>query len=155
VVRDCRIQVRSLHMNKSTKATSLVVVAVVFVLIAVGYALFHGYFDHGRFEIKQVQRASGKQVAIVAGRSDQEAMSAYTYFVLIGDHVFSPAELRRAYYSNGVVFAAGNSCVGVHWEGPDKLVVACNGSTLERSAIDVQKQRSGGIAISYENIPIK
>ena len=86
---------------------SLLGVGVVAVLaMALLYALFHGYFDHGQFEIKRFQWSSTNQVAMVAKRSDREALGGLDYFVLIGNHLFTPVELRHAYYSNAVVFSA-------------------------------------------------
>jgi hypothetical protein len=38
------------------------------------YRLFHGYFDHGLFEVKQAQWSPSKRVAIVAERSDHDAL---------------------------------------------------------------------------------
>jgi hypothetical protein len=140
-------------MTKSSKAL-LTIVGVAFILAAaVLYALFHGYFDHGQFEIKQVQWSSAGQVAMVAERSDQVALSSYVYFVLTADHVLSPSELRRAYYSSAVVFAAADGCLDLHWQDPTKLVIACNGQTVTRDDIDVEESRSGKIAIVYVNIP--
>lgn len=89
------------------------------------YGLFHGYFDRGHFEIKQLRWSSSKQVGIVAERSDQEALSSYTCFVLIEDHLLSSGELRAAYYSNTVVFAASSSCLNLRWEDSNKLVIVC------------------------------
>ncbi len=142
-------------MMKTTRISLFILFVVAVSLGTATYALFHGYFDHGQFEIKQVQWSSSKQVAIVAERSDQEALSGYTYFVLIGNHLFSPVELRHAYHSNAVVFAVASSCLALHWESPSKLVVSCNGSTVEADHIDVQKRQSGGVTVSYENIPVK
>jgi hypothetical protein len=59
-------------------------------VLAVGwYALFHGYFDHGQFEIKQFQWSSTGQVAMLAERSDHEALGGLEYYVLIGNHLFT------------------------------------------------------------------
>lgn len=139
-------------MRRSTKL--LVVVACVVVISSASgiYGLFHGYFDHGEFEIKQVQWFSSRQVAIVAERSDREALGGLTYFVLIGNHLFSPAEIRHAYHSNAVVFAAASACLTLHWESPTRLVVACNSSYLDQQNIDVEKGQSGSFTISYVNI---
>lgn len=137
------------------KIVLVVMCAAAVSLGTAGYALFHGYFDHGQFEIKQAQWSSSKQVAVVAERSDQEALSGYTYFVLIGNHLFSPAELRHAYHSNAVVFAAATNCLDLRWESPSKLLVACGGSEVDVNHIDVQKQQSEGITVSYKNIPLK
>jgi len=129
-------------------------VAAVSLALAI-YGLFHGYFDPGRFEIKQVQWSSSEQVAMLAERSDHEALGGLTYFVLIGNHLFSPSELRHAYHSNGRIFAAGSNCINLRWEGPSKLVIACDGPAVDPDFIDVQKRQSGSVAITYENIPIK
>ena len=90
---------------------------------------------------------------MVVERSDQQALSGYTYFVLIGDHVFSSTELRHEYHSSAVVFAAADSCLNLHWQGPATLVIACEGKRLTREHIDIEKNQSGGIAVLYENIP--
>jgi hypothetical protein len=142
-------------MRTIAKITITVVCVAAISLALAIYGLFHGYFDPGQFEIKQVQWSSSKQVAMVAERSDHDALGGLTYFVLIGNHLFSPAELRHAYHSDATIFAAGNNCINLHWEGSGKLVITCNGSTVDSDFIDVQKQQSGNVAISYENIPIK
>jgi hypothetical protein len=137
------------------KILFIVLGLVLIVGSGLAYQLFHGYFDHGEFEVKQVQWSSAKQAAMIVERSDQQALSGYTYFVLIGDHVFSPSELRREYHSAAVVFAAADSCLDLHWQGPTKLVIGCNGQTMTREHIDVEKHESGVIAILYDNIPSK
>jgi hypothetical protein len=91
---------------------SLVGVGVVAILAMASLSgLFHGYFDHGQFEIKQFQWSSKNQVTMVAERSDHEALGGLEYYVLIGNHLFTPAELRHAYYSNAVVFNASSHCL--------------------------------------------
>jgi hypothetical protein len=135
---------------------AVIAVSLASILVATFvYAVFHGYFDRGMFEIKQIQWSPAGQAAMVAERSDEQALSGYTYFVLIGDHVFSPSELRHAYHSNAVVFAAGDSCLNLHWQGPAELVIACNRPGITRERIDVQKNQRGKVAILYENISIK
>jgi hypothetical protein len=142
-------------MRKITRVVIFVVCVLLAGVTVAGYALFHGYFDRGQFAVEQTQWSSPTQVAVVAKRSDQETLDGYTYFVLIEDHLFSPAELKLAYHSDAVVFAAASSCLTLHWEGPNKLVVACDNSSINPDHIDVQKQHKGGIAILYANIPIK
>lgn len=142
-------------MRNTPKVLAIVVGLVLILAAGLLYGLFHGYFDHGQFEVKQVQWSPAKQAAMVVERSDQQALSGYTYFVLIGDHVFSPSELRHEYHSSAVVFAAANSCLDLHWQEPTKLVIACNGHSVTREQIDVEKSQSGGIAILYDNIPSK
>jgi hypothetical protein len=61
------------------------VVLAVGLLMATGvYA--HGYFDHGLFQIKQAEWSPSppQRVAVVAERSDHQAMSSDVYFVLVG-----------------------------------------------------------------------
>jgi hypothetical protein len=43
-------------------------------LLTIGVcALFHGYFDHGQFEIKQFQWSPTNQVAMLAERFENQA----------------------------------------------------------------------------------
>jgi hypothetical protein len=137
---------------KKTKIV-LFTTSVVLILLCVGVnALFHGYFDHGQFDMKQVQWSSSKKVAMMVERTDNDALGGLTDFVLIGDHLFSPAEVRHAYHSDAVVFAAATHCLTLHWESPSGLVIACNGPYLDQASIDVNKRQSGEVAISYVNI---
>jgi hypothetical protein len=135
--------------------TILGVVLFIGGLLATGwYALFHGYFDHGLFEIKQVEWSPSRPqwVAVVAERSDHEALSSNVYFVLIGKHVFSPAELRRAYHSDDVVFAAAGDCLNVTWKDERHLIVSCRDRIIDQQHIDVRKPRAAGVEITYVNI---
>ena len=118
------------------------------------YALFRGYFDHGLFEIKQVEwsPSAPRRVAVVAERSDHEAMSGDIYFVLIGDHVFSASELRRAYHSDDVIFAAASDCFSVSWSDPHHLLISCSNGTIDSAHIDVRKTRTDDVVITYANI---
>jgi hypothetical protein len=123
--------------------------------MALAYGLFHGYFDKGQFESKDFEWNSNGKVAIVAERSDQAALTSYIYFVLIADHLLSPPELRRIYYSKAPVFGAASSCVSVHWENANKLIIACKGGMVGVDHIEFQAKQSGSVSIAYENIPFK
>jgi hypothetical protein len=127
---------------------SLITIMLVFGI----YGLFRGYFDGGTFEITQVQWSPSKQVAIVAERSDKQALGGLTYFVVIDNHVLSPHELKLAYHSDAVVFDAMTACLNLHWESPSRLVVGCKGSYIDQEYINVEKWQSGEVAISYVNI---
>src|SRR5215472_4391428 len=118
------------------------------------YALFHGYLDHGLFEVKQVEwsPSAPRRVAIVAERSDHQAMSSNVYFVLVAGHVLSATELRRAYHSDDVVFAAASPCLNVSWKDPSQLVVSCPNGTIDSAHIDVRKPAADNVAITYVNI---
>jgi hypothetical protein len=129
--------------------------AVAVFAMASVYGLFRGYFDHGQFEVKQSQRSSTNQVAMLAERSDHEALGGLEYYVLVGTHLFTPAELRRAYYSNAVVFNASSDCLTLHWDNPNRLTIKCDGSTIDRDHINTQRQQIGSVVISYENIALK
>ena len=144
-----------MSMTRFLKLSLLGVGTVAILTIGSLYGLFHGYFDQGRFEIKQFQPSTANQVAMVAERSDDEALGGLDYFVLIGDHLFDPAELRHAYHSNSVVFSAVSNCLTLHWDGPSRLVIRSAGPAVDRNQISSQKQRIRGIAISYENIALK
>jgi hypothetical protein len=122
-------------------------------VVAIVFALFRGYFDHGKFEVTKMEWSSSGQLAIVARRSDHEALSGDAYFVLIGDHLFSPTELRRENYSHAVIFSTSRDCLTLRWEDSDNLVVTCGDSSIEPGSINVQQRRSGQVAISYVNIP--
>jgi len=128
---------------------------VVIATAAFLYGLFHGYFDHGQFEIKQSQSSITNQVAMVAERSDREALGGLEYYVLIGDHVFTPVELRHAYYSSAVAFSTSSDCLALRWDGPNRLIVRCNNSTVDKDHINAQRRQVGNISIAYENIELK
>src|ERR1700733_312962 len=117
-----------------------------------GYMLFHGYFDQGHFETKQIEWSSSKHVAVLAKRWDEQALGGLTYFVIVDNHPLTPKELKHAYHSNAVVFAAMSDCLHLHWDGPNRLSVACTGSYLNQEYIDVEKRQSGDVTIAYSNI---
>ncbi len=142
------------RVKRSFKISLVGIGIVAMLMIACLYALFQGYFDHGQFEIKQSQRSSANQVAMIAERSDHEALGGLEYYVLVGNHLFNPAELRQAYYSNAVIFNAASDCLTIRWDGPDRLIIRCNGSGIDKNHINAQKQRIGNISIAYENIAV-
>jgi len=131
-----------------------VCVACAVALVATGltFALFHGYFDHGQFDVKQVQWSSTNQVAMVAERSDREALGGLEYYVLIGNHVLTSTELRFAYHSNDVAFSAGDDCLSIRWIAARHLEVMCRGRSLDSGHINVRKRQVGDVEITYVNI---
>jgi hypothetical protein len=76
-------------MTRFLRISLVGVGAVAILAVASLYALFHGYFDHGQFEIKQFEWSSANQVAMLAERSDNEALGGLEYYMLIGDHFHS------------------------------------------------------------------
>jgi hypothetical protein len=117
------------------------------------FALFHGYFDHGQFDVEQREWSSSKQLAVVARRSDHEALSGDQFFVLVGDHTFSAHDLRQAYYNNGIVFRASSNCLIIHWIDVHKLLVTCSDRSIAADQIAVQRDQVGNVEILYEGIP--
>jgi hypothetical protein len=136
-----------------TKTIATVVCTGVAALLVGGYLLFRGYFDTGQFEIRTVQWSASKQVAVVAKRSDNQALNGDEYFVLIGDHLFSEAELRHGLHSDRPVFSADRDCLTLRWNDPHDLVITCNDRSITPANINVQRHRSGEVAISYVDIP--
>ncbi len=113
-----RMNPKSLLLIACSAATSLAVAT---------YGLFHGGFDHGTFEMRQVQWFSSKQVAMVAERSDKDALGGLEFYVLVGNHLFTPAELRHAYYSDAVILRSACNCLVLHWDGPNRLIIKYDG----------------------------
>jgi len=118
------------------------------------YALFHGYFDHGLFEIKHVEWSSSppRRVAVVAERSDNDALGGYEFFVLINDHIPSPTELRFANHSDDVIFSGASDCLSVSWVDSHHLVISCRNGAIDSAHINVRKERADGVAVTYVNI---
>jgi hypothetical protein len=133
---------------------ALFVVGLVLLLATTTVALFRGYFDHGQFEVQEANWSSSTlaRVAVVAKRSDHQAMDSDVYFVVIADHVLSPTELRMAYHSDQVDFAAANDCVSVRWIDPHNLEVSCRHGTVDSQHIDVLKRKTGNVAITFVNV---
>lgn len=142
-------------MTTALRVTGVAACVIVLSLTGIIYAWSHGYFDRGHFEIMQSQWSSTHQVAMLVERWDNQSLGGLDDFVLIGNHVFSPVELRHAYHSNAVVFAAESNCLALQWDGPNRLIISCKGSIVDGGHINAQKQRAGGIAISYQNIATK
>lgn len=139
---------------KHILSASIAVVGVLAAFFAIGgYLLFHGYFDHGTFVLRQIRWSPDHEVAMIAERWDHDAFGSLEYFVVVGDHRFSPRELRSALYSDAVILNVGADCLDAHWSGSKTLVVACK-SAMDRSEINPQVRDLGDIHIVYRNIPI-
>jgi hypothetical protein len=118
------------------------------------YCLFHGFFDTGSFQILQTLRA-GKNVAMIATRTDQEALGGYEEFVLVSDHAYSSKELRHAYYYDGLLFRAGRDCLNVKWVSPKELSIECKDGTIVPEGIAVEKKQQNELTVTYVNVPEK
>jgi len=140
-------------MNRVNKVGVSVACVLGISLVVATYALFRGYFDDALFEVKQADWSTSGKVAILAERSDHQSLRSDEYFVLIGDHVFSPTELRAAFYRDHGIFAAASDCVSVRWTDAHNLTVSCRGKPLNENQIEnVQKHQIGDVAIAYVNI---
>ena len=83
------------------------VVALALLCFAIGlffFLDFRGNLDRGNFEVLRTVKNSEDRIAIVAKRSDHEAMSGDQYFVFVADHVYSPKELRLALHRSPMIF---------------------------------------------------
>ena len=142
-------------MTKGWITFSLVAVSLVCTLIAILlYNLFHGAYDSGQFQVQQSDWSpSHRQLAMVARRSDHQALSGDQYFVLLGEHPFSAHDLKSAYYNHGVVFRAGSDCLSVQWIDTHDLLIRCTSKSIAADEIAVQQDQVEGVTISYEDIP--
>jgi hypothetical protein len=140
-----------------TKTKLIAITAFIFaaMLFIGGYLLWHGYLDPGKFEIKAVQWSTAKQIAVVAERSDNQALGGLEYFVLIGDHLFTETELRHALHSDKPVFSADRDCLTLRWNDPHDLVITCDDKSIMSDDINVERHRSGEVTVTYVNIPNK
>jgi hypothetical protein len=140
-------------MSSAKKAGVGVASALGIALIVATFAFSCGHFDNGLFEVKQTDWSQSGQVAMLAERSDHQALRSDEYFVLIGDHVFSPTELRDAFYGRREVFSAAGDCLSVRWSAARNLTVSCRDGSLDASHINLQRRRTRDVTITYVNIP--
>ena len=141
---------------KSRIRLGILILCVCAIPIAVWgiYALFHGFFDSGTFEVMQSQWSRSKQLAVVGRRYDHAALGGLQYFVAIGTHPFSQADLEHAYYYDGLVFRAGSQCLTVEWITDHELAVRCSDHSIQSGEIAVQQKQVGNVTIIYQDIPI-
>ena len=152
--RSPRCSTRQLDaMNRAKKVGVSVAGVLGFALMVATFVLSCGYFDNGLFEVKQTDWSQSGQVAMLAERSDPKALRSDEYFVLVGDHVFSPTELRDAFYGRREVFNAASDCLSVRWNTPSNLTVSCRDGSLDASHINLERRQTGDITITYVNIP--
>jgi hypothetical protein len=138
-------------MKTAQKVTLAIGLMAVLATAAV-YALFYGYFDRGHYEVLHTEISPTGKVAIVAQRSDDQALGGLEYFLVIGDHIYSPRELRHALYSRGVVFSAGMNCFTASWDSATQLTVDCHNDTIPAGEINIELHQFQGTTILYKNI---
>ncbi len=142
-------------VSRMRRAIGLMVCVLVAGACCAIYALFHGYFDHSQYQIKQVQWSPQKKVAVVVRRSDNQALNGDEYFLLLGDRVFALEEAKHAYYGKQAVFGTNQDCLAIRWSDASELLVTCNGHSIGSDQIDVKKDHVGNVRIIYENISPK
>jgi hypothetical protein len=126
----------------------IVSLAAIWLLLA-----FRGDLDSGRFEILQAESVSQTRIAMLVERSDNTALSGNAYFVVIGSHLYSAAELRKALYGSGAVFVVGRPGISLHWQNLKELVISCEDCAITKDTIQKQKWSDKGISISYHDFP--
>jgi hypothetical protein len=126
--------------------------AVALILALVVVALFRGCFDHGTFEVTSVAWANPTRAAIVARRSDHDALNSDQYFVFVDNHVPSPRELRATLYSSRPVFDTANPCVTARWRDASHLIVSCRDAVISPTEINFQGHRTGDVTVEYEAV---
>lgn len=127
---------------------------VVVCAIALWLALaFLGVLDSGKFEIAQSQIISQNHIAMLARRSDNTALSGDTYFVVIGNHLYTSSELKRAFYSSRPVFVAGRSGLDIYSAAPNVLTIECKDCGITKDLVEKQRFSGDGIVIRYVGFP--
>jgi hypothetical protein len=139
-------------MSKTVGIALVMACAAVIALSTIVYGLFHGYFDQGDFRVLSVQRSSLGQLAMVAKRSDHEALNGDEIFVLLGDHIFSPVELKHALHGPSVIFSTDRDCLTLKWQDPHNLVISCLGDAIVAGEINRQQHHRDNVVFSYTNI---
>jgi len=114
---------------------------------------FRGNLDPGKFEVLRTTKNSENKIAIVAKRSDHQAMNGDEYFVFVADHIYSPKELRLALHRSPMIFDAADDGLDVRWAGPRELVIECKDCGITKSRINEQLFSSGTISVRYVNFP--
>lgn len=129
--------------------TSVVAILVTIYLVI----LWGGFLDTGTFEIVQNQTSSKGKIAILAKRSSVQALSGNTYFVIISDHLNSPAELRKTLHSSLPVFIADRDGISLQWTSPNELTIRCERCGITHERIEVLKSAYADSAIRYSGFP--
>jgi hypothetical protein len=129
---------------------------IALVCVAVGlffFLDFRGNLDRGNFEVLRTVKNSENSIAIVAKRSDHEAMSGDQYFVFVADHIYSPKELRLALHRSHMIFNADRDGLNVYWSSPHDLVINCDSCGINKDDVNEQQFSSGNVSVRYLNFP--
>ncbi len=134
----------------------LIWTSVVIALCAIGVWLalaFLGILDSGKFEIVQSQKVSEGHIAMLARRSDNTALSGDTYFVVIGSHLYTGRELKRAFYSSRPVFVAGRPGLDIYSATANVLTIECKDCGITKDLIEKQRFSDNSVIVRYVGFP--
>jgi hypothetical protein len=141
----------------SLRRKHYVVASTIAVLcLAVGLFLFldfRGCLDRGTFEVIQAAEGPGGRIATIARRYDHDSLGGNEYWVFVSDHIYSPKELRMAYYHSDKVFSADRDGFDVHWIGPNALEIDCNNCEITKDDMNEQRTSSGNVSVRYFGFP--
>ncbi|HXU21140.1 MAG TPA: hypothetical protein VN788_11205 [Verrucomicrobiae bacterium] len=90
---------------------------------------------------------------MLARRSDNTALSGDTYFVVIGSHLYTSRELKRAFYSSRPVFVAGRAGLHIYPATPNVLTIECEGCGITKDLVEKQRSSDDGIIVRYVGFP--
>jgi hypothetical protein len=128
--------------------------ATVVCAIAIWLALaFMGVLDSGKFENAQSQTVSQNHIAMLARRSDSTALSGDRYFVVIGSHLYTSSELKRAFYSSRPVFVAGREGLDIYSVASNVLTIECKDCGVSKDLVEKQRFSDDSIVIRYVGFP--
>ena len=139
--------------SRIVKRIILAISSAIIVWCAFTFLTFHGVADSETVEILQTRLASQNRVAMLIRRSDHTALSGNTYFVFIGDHLYSVPELRKTLYSLHPVFMVGLDGFVLQWANPNELMIECQDCGITKDIIEKQDFVYNGIAIRYIKFP--
>jgi hypothetical protein len=139
-------------ISKPAKIIAIVSSAITVAFVLAVYGLWHGYFDRGQYELLSTEWSESRQLAMIAKRSDHQALNGDEIFVLVSDHLFSPTELRYALHGPTVIFSTDRDCLSVRWTDTRHLVISCQGEPITDGEINRQKHQINEVMVSYSNI---
>jgi hypothetical protein len=112
-----------------------------------------GVLDSGNFEIVQSEAIPPNRVAMLATRWDHQALTGLTYFVVIGDHLYTAKELKYAFHSSRPIFIAERGGLELRRSEPNILRIECKDCGLTKDFIEKQRFSSDDITVQYIGFP--
>lgn len=140
------MQRRSIAVAMGAALSAVCAITILIVL------LFRGYFDSSTYEVIKSAASGGGLIAILARRSDHQAMNGDNYFVLTENHLYTSSELRRAHHSHEPIFDADRP-YDIRWTTTQSLVIECKDCHVTNSHVNSRRFTDKGIAIRYVGFP--